>query len=153
MRRIAIWTGVAVLAAGCQQAPVTKPRILSVQTPAGVPPAAPLNTTRNNPLIVPTAPVGTRTAVVAPAPAVIAVPQPPPGAIAPPAAIPVPAVPGVQGTAPPNTIAPGAQYVPPPGAIGVPAPAAIVTTPTLKPPAQLPGPVSDSKESSNNSDQ
>jgi len=137
MRRIAIWTGVAVIAAGCQQAPVTKPRILSVQTPAGVPPAAPLNTTRNNPLIVPTAPVGTRTAVVAPAPAPAVCPTPPPGAIAPPAAIPVPAVPGVQGTAPPNTIAPTVQYQPP---------AATVVTPALKPPAPLPGPVPDSKE-------
>jgi len=143
MRRIAFWSGAAIIAAGCTQAPVTKPRILSVQTPAGMPPPPSLKTTRNNPLIVPTAPVGPRQAVIAPT-LVTPVPQPPPGVIAPPAVVPVPAAPGgVQGVMQPNTIAqPPVQYVPPAGAnLAVPA------TSSLKAPEKLPGPVPDSTES------
>ena len=147
MRKILFWTVVAIVV-GCQQAPVTKPRILSVQTPAGMPPPASLKTTRNNPLIVPTAPVGSRPGVIA-APAIIApAPAPPPGAIAPPVAIPVPAAPGgapgVQGVAPPNTFQQPAQY-----------PAAVVTTkPTekMKQPERLPDPVSDSRDAGKSED-
>jgi hypothetical protein len=148
MRRIAYWTGVAAIAAGCTQAPVTKPRILSVQTPQGMPPPPSLKTTRNNPLIVPTAPVGTRTAVVAPA-IVAPIPQPPPGVIAPPAVVPVPAIPGgVQGVAPPNTIAqPPLQYQQPAAVVPV-----ISGTSSLKAPEKLPGPVSDSTEAAKSDD-
>jgi hypothetical protein len=145
MRRIAYWTSVAAIAAGCQQAPVTKPRILSVQSPAGMPPAAALNTTRNNPLIVPTAPVAPRTGVVAPAVAV-PIPQPPPGVIAPPAGIQVPAAPGgVQGVMQPNTIAPPPlQYQQPGGVVPV-----VPGASSLKAPERLPGPVADSAEAQN----
>src|SRR5215207_395942 len=101
MRRLMFLTAIAI---GCQQAPVTTPRILSVQTPAGMPPPPSLKTTRTTPLIVPTAPVGTRPGVVAPPMIMAPAPTPPPGAIAPPAGVMVPAAPGgVQGVAPPNT--------------------------------------------------
>src|SRR5262245_27861314 len=138
MRRIATWTAIASVAAGCQQAPVTKPRILSVQTPAGMPPAASLSTTRNTPLIVPTAPVGQRQTVVAPAvavPVVTPIAAPPPGVIA----APVPP-PGAQGVLTPNTIAQPPQYPPPAGAVVVPG------ATSLKEPEKLPGPVSSSTE-------
>lgn len=140
MRRFAYWTSVAAIAAGCQQAPVTKPRILSVQSPAGMPPPAALNTTRNNPLIVPTAPVAPRTGVVAPSVAV-PIPQPPPGVIAPPAAVPVPAAPGgVQGVTQPNTIAPPPLQYQQPAVVAPVVPGAS----SLKAPERLPGPVADS---------
>jgi hypothetical protein len=107
--------GAAALALGCQQAPITRPRILSVQTPAGMPSPPSLSTTRNNPLSVPTAPVRTGATQVVPAPATVV--QPPAGAVAPTQVIPVPAAPPVQGLSRPNTIQ---QY--PPAAIATPQP-------------------------------
>jgi hypothetical protein len=147
MRRILFSTAAAV-AIGCQQAPVTKPRILSVQTPAGMPPPPSLKTSRNAPLIVPTAPVGNRPGVVAPPVIMAPAPVPPPGAIAPPAnAIQVPAVPGgVQGVAPQNTFAQPQQYQAPVQAYP---PPAIGTTATMKEPEKLPGPVSSSRDVNN----
>ena len=148
MRPIAFWTGIAVIAAGCTQAPVTKPRILSVQTPQGMPGPPSLKTSRNAPLIVPTAPVGARQAVVAPM-IVNPAPQPPPGMIAPPAGALVPAVPGgAQGVMAPNTIGqPPLQYQPPAGAN-----LAVPGSSSLKAPEKLPGPVSDSSETQKSDD-
>jgi hypothetical protein len=115
--------------AGCQAPPPYKPRILSVQTPAGMP-QAPLNTTRQTPLQVPGAAVRPSTAVAVPVTPVgppvgaafEAVPVPPPGASPPPAQyVPqvqgavVPAVPVVPATPAPVTILKEPKALPPVG--------------------------------------
>jgi hypothetical protein len=89
MMKRGILLAAAAVVLGCQSPP-HRPRILSVQTPGGLPPAPPLNSSPRHPILVPTAPVNPRQAVTVPAVPVVPVvpgaavglPEPPPGAAA-----------------------------------------------------------------------
>jgi hypothetical protein len=122
---------------GCQSPPPNRPRILSVQTPAGMPAPPPLNTTRTRPLQVPGAPVRPSTPVavpVAPVGAAVEAPLlPPPGATPPPAQY----VPQVQGAAVP--VVPAVPVAP---ASNPPMQATVRSESMLKEPKPLP-PVGD----------